>query len=270
MGNTTTVNYTDVFFKMSTATVQNRLYQAATGTLDPSGLPPTTSDPAVVETAPGVAQLSFSSGTGLSFERNAPIDPFDANIELSIDVLDADGVTANGNPVTFGAGLGISFPDGPRMRYGRIRLNNAVGSELVNLAVPMTAEYYAGAAIGFVAHSDDTCSTDVSLAFNNFSENLDPGETCVLDVGNPGDSNMGCPAPAPSPFSEPPASGDFNLSLAAPGAGNGGALNVDALVPDWLKFDWNALLPGEEDPSAQVTFGIFAGDGSHIYLREVY
>ena len=270
VGGTPTLNYTGAFFKLSTTTLLNRNYQTTQGVLDLSGLPPTTTDPVVTESAPGAALISFSAGTGLAYQRGAPEAPFDANIQLSIDVVDSDGVTPSANPVTFGAGLGMAFSDGASIRYGRVRLVNAVGSELVNLAVPMVAEYFMGAASGFVPHSDDTCSTDVTLTLANFSESLGPGETCVLDSGSPGDSNQGCATPSLNPFSEPPVAGDFNLTFAAPGSGNNGGLDVTALVPDWLKFDWNSAVPGEEDPTAQITFGIFSGDGSHIYLREVY
>ena len=38
------------------------------------------------------------------------------------------------------------------IRYGRVRVGTAVGSELVDLPVPMRAEYYASAGVGFVAN----------------------------------------------------------------------------------------------------------------------
>jgi len=56
-GGTTTTNYTNgAFFKLSNAT------------------------------------LTFSSGTGLKFVKGAPVAPFDANMQLAINVIDADGV----------------------------------------------------------------------------------------------------------------------------------------------------------------------------------
>ncbi len=271
VGGSTTLNYTADYFKLSTATLQNRLYQSGAGALDLSGVPPPAADPAVAETGPGVATLSFSGGTGISYVRNL-VAPFLADIELSIEIVDADGAVAVGNPVTFGAGSGILFSAGEEVRYGRARLVNAVGSERVDLPVPMITEYYLATASGFVLNGADTCSANVALSFSNFTEGLNAGETCALDSGAPGASGVGCPAPAPPGlrFEEPPLAGNFNLRLAAPGDGNQGSLIVTGAVPDWLKFDWDAGAPGDEDPRGQATFGIFSGSNRQIYFREVY
>jgi MSHA biogenesis protein MshQ len=101
---------------------------------------------------------------------------------------------------------------------------------------------------------------------------LNAGETCVRDSGTPGASGMGCAVPAPLAlrYTEPPAGGEFNLRLAAPGAGNQGSVVVTATVPDFLRFDWNTGTPGDENPSGQATFGIFGGESRQIYTREIY
>ena len=275
-GGTTTSNYTGAFFKLATSTLANRTYTAAAGMLDTSGLPPANADPAVAEIGPGNATLTFGSGTGLSFTKGAPVAPFLAGIQLSIDVLDADGVAAAGiapltNPVTIGSPDGISFDAGQAIRYGRIRIANALGSERVDLPVRMVAEYYSSGG-GFVTNADDTCSANVSLAFSGHTENLSPGETCVRDSGSPGASGAGCAAPAPLGlrYTEPPGAGNFDLRLAAPGTGNTGSVLVDGTVPAWLQFDWNAGTPGDENPTGQATFGLFGGESRQIYLREIY
>jgi hypothetical protein len=269
-GGATTVNYTSAFFKLATGTLQNRAYTDPSGTLDLSGVPAL--DPAVQDLGSGVAALTFSSGTGLKYVRGAPVAPFAAQVRLSIDVLDADGVAALGNPALFGATGGMLFNSGNEMRYGRLRFINAVGSELVNLPVPLGAEHYAGAANGFVANIDDSCTTGVALALGAFTENLAPGETCALDNGAPGVSGTGCAAPAPLPlqFRAPPTGGDFNFALAAPGAGNTGSVVITSVVPDYLRFDWNAANPGNENPAGQAAFGLYSGVPRRIYVREIY
>ena len=271
VGGSATLNYTVDYFKLSTATLQNRLYQS-TEALDLNGVPPPAADPVVTETGPGVATLVFSGGAGISYSRGLPAEPFLADIQLSIDVIDADGVQALGNPVTFGGGPGILFSAGEEIRYGRVRLGNALGSERVDLPVPMITEYYLAAGSGFVSNGADSCSTNVTLGFSAFTEGLNPGETCALDSGAPGSSGVGCAAAAPPGlrFEEPPLLGDFNLRLAAPGDGNQGSLIITGSVPDWLKFDWNSSIPGDEDPAGQATFGIFSGSSRQIYFREVY
>jgi hypothetical protein len=270
--NSPTLNYTGDFFKMTTASLANRAYTSASGLLDTSGVPSATADPTVAETGPGVATLVFSSGSGLSFDRSSMPAPFDAEIELAIDVLDSDNVAALTNPAVFGSSGGIAFSDGAGIRYGRLRFGNALGSELVDLPVPLVAEYFAGPAIGFVTNPGDSCTTDVELSLGDFTENLASGETCVLDSGAPGASGAGCPSPAPlsAQFAEPPVAGDFNLTLAAPGATNHGSVRIDSIVPAWLRFDWDQAVPGDENPSGHATFGLYDGDSAQIYLREVY
>lgn len=278
VGGTTTTNYTGAFFKLTNSTLTGRSYTGAAA-LDTSALPATAVDPAIASPAGGVATLTFGSGGGLSFVKAAPQAPFQAGIQLAINVIDADGVGAVGaaplgNPVTFGSAGGIAFSAGQEIRHGRIRVGTAVGSERVDLPVPMHAEYFASAAAGFVTNAQDTCSTNVSLAFSGYTENLSAGETCVRDGGSPGASGVGCAAVAPLAlrYQEPPATsgGDFNLRLAAPGAGNQGSVVIDATVPQWLRFDWDTGVAGDENPVGQATFGIFGGERRQIYTREIY
>jgi hypothetical protein len=273
---TTTTNYTGAFFKLTSSTLTGRSYTAAAA-LDTSGLPATAVDPAIASSSGGVATLTFSSGAGLRFVKGAPQAPFQAGVRLALDVVDADGVVAVGpaplgNPVTFGDVAGIAFDAGQEIRYGRVRVGTAVGSELVDLPLPMRAEYYASAAAGFVAHGADVCTSAGGLTFSGFTESLAAGETCVLDSGAPGASGAGCAAPAAVPlrYRQPPLGGDFNLRLAAPGAGNQGSAAVTATVPDWLRFDWDAGSLGDENPTGHATFGVFGGESRQIYTREIY
>ena len=37
-----------------------------------------------------------------------------------------------------------------------------------------------------------------------------------------------------------------------------------------LEFDWDASLPGTEDPVGTATFGIYDGESKRIYTREIY
>ena len=267
-----TENYDGGFFKLSNASLPDPVYTAVPAALDTSGLPSGATDPSVASLGAGNGSLTFSSGSGLAFTRGLPAAPFDADIRLAIDVIDADSAEALGNPIQFGGAGGILFDAGASMRYGRARVLNGYGSELVNLALPFRTEYFVSPAIGFVPNSDDSCSTPVDVSLGAFTENLASGETCVLDTGDPGDSGAGCTVVGPPAlrYREPPLAGDFNLHLQAPGAGNDGSTTATIDVPDWLEFDWNDATPGLEDPTGTAVFGIFRGEDRRIYTRELY
>jgi MSHA biogenesis protein MshQ len=271
-GGQTTHNYTTAsYFKLSNTSLTNKLYTSAGpgATLSTGGVP--TPDPAIAYAAnTGVATLTFNGG--VSFVKGAPQAAFAAGVQLSINVIDGDGVAAAANPVVFNS---MPFSAGDQIDYGRVRIANALGSELVDLPVKMVAEYYSSAAAGFVTNLSDVCTTGVSLSFSGYTKNLSPGETCVRDSGAPGASGVGCAAAAPAGlrFTELPSAvspGDFNLRLAAPGAGNTGSVLVNGSVPAWLKFDWDTGAAGDENPTGQATFGIFGGQSKQIYTREIY
>jgi MSHA biogenesis protein MshQ len=136
--------------------------------------------------------------------------------------------------------------------------------------MPLTTLYYTGTSEGFATNSLDSCTTAPTLAFSSYQQNLQAGETCVRDSGHPGASGQGCAAAATSRYSSPAVSGGFNLILAAPGAGNTGALTVTAAALSWLQYLWNAGSGTNSNPTGMATFGIFPGSASRVYQREVY
>ena len=115
-------------------------------------------------------------------------------------------------------------------------------------------------------------STSAALSISNFADNLSVGETCVQDTGSPGLSGAGCTVAGPilERYDDPLIAGDANLWMKAPGAGNDGSADVSADVPTWLEFDWNSGVPGLEDPSGHIVFGIYGGDKNQVYRRELY
>src|SRR5262249_54759102 len=119
--NNPTTLYTGSWWRITNASLTGRTYAAVTGSIDASGTP--AGDPAVADGGLGVGTLTFDSGSGLFFDRAGVIAPFAANVSLSINVLDLDGVAATVNPVVFGAGAGIQFSTGSAIRYGRVRLS---------------------------------------------------------------------------------------------------------------------------------------------------
>ncbi|MBS0614349.1 MAG: hypothetical protein JSS24_14335, partial [Proteobacteria bacterium] len=267
----TTLNYSGALMRLSNASLTGRAYTPtpAAPALDVSGLPAPSADPVIADQGSGVATLTFGSGSGLKFTRGSAAAPFNANIALSINVIDLDGVAAS-NPVSFGGGTGMAFSVSPNQRYGRLAMRNAVGSELLDLPVPLTTQYYLNGSAGFVTNTDDVCTTAPVLTFSNYQSNLSVGETCVRDSGSPGVSGVGCSTIVAGGYQAPVSAGVFNLKLAAPGAGNSGSLSVTATAPVWLQYLWNASSGVNSNPSAQASFGVFPGPASRIYQREVY
>jgi MSHA biogenesis protein MshQ len=165
------------------------------------------------------------------------------------------------------------------IRSGRIKLSNAYGSELLDLAMPLTAQYWNGNA--WITNSNDLCTTGVSLSLTdvNATDGLTTSELCAWEAGSLGNSGLGCSVAGTvaKQFSEPPIAGDFNLNFKATGTGNTGALNVIATVPSYLQYYWTydptkqpPPICNVTNPKVRATFGIYKGKDKQIYFRELY
>ncbi|MGV3628992.1 MAG: DUF6701 domain-containing protein [Betaproteobacteria bacterium] len=276
-GNTTSL-YAGGWWRISNSSLtpgtQAARYSAASGTLDVSGLPVVAGDPVVAATGSGAGTLIFSSGDGLAFARSTPVAPFDAEISLAINVVDADGVAYPTNPARFGqaaAGNGMVFSPDKEMRFGRLRLIGASGSQLRPLSVPFEVQYWIGTF--FATNTADMCTTVASsnIGLDNYLGNLNGGDTAVMAV---------------SALS----GGRGTITLGAPGAGNSGSVDLainlgaganaaacPAFTPAtatpaelaWLRGQWCGAAY-DDDPAARVRFGIRSGAGERIYMRENY
>lgn len=268
----TTRNYAGSWFRLTNASLAGRRYSSGDGlataagsgsiavAVDESGLPPTTIDPVIDSHGDGSATLRFSTGSGLALVRAAPRAPFDAELELSLDVLDADATAYPDNPVRIGGttpGTGIAFDVSKRFQWGRLRLDNAYGSELVALSMRLRAQRFDGRA--FADDDNDSCSRVPA--------------TAIVAVSSPTD----LVAP-PSVANVPLLVGDAGLALGAPRAPGTVDLRVDlggtgANLP-WLRGDWpdDGNLDGvyDDDPRGRATFGIWEGRDVVIFQRELY
>jgi len=265
-------NYTGAFLKLTNSTLTGRTYTPtpASPALDSSGIS-TATDPAIIDLGSGQATLTFGmgTGTGLLFTRGAAVAPFNANISLSINVIDADGVAAP-NPVVFGSVSGIGFSTSPTQYYGRLALRDAVGSELLDLPMALTTQYYVSTTQGFTTNTNDSCTLAPSIALSNFLLPLTSLKTCVRDSGNPGASGAGCAVAAPTStaYKTTASSGNFNLWFAAPGSGFNGTMTVKGTAPAWLQYPWTG--GANTNPAGSAAFGVFSGQTSRVYQREVY
>ncbi len=263
--NVTTVNYSGDWWKITSGaagSLTGKLYSAAAGTVEISNV--SLGDPAVSVLGGGIGLLTFDVGDGLFFERSDPQAPFDAEISLAINVLDSDGIAYTANPVHFGeatAGNGMAFDAGKEMRWGRLIINNAFGSELLALDMPMRAEYFDGTA--FIPNNGDTCTSLplTQLILNNGSTEV-AGNISVV-VGSGSDTTS---VSLSNPFS----GGDANLRFSPPGADGFVDVTANLSLLNWLRYDWDGDGNHDDNPLGRATFGLYKGRPGLIYLRETY
>lgn len=273
----TTVNYTGSLFKLAAAGVTGQAYTAAAGT--PETVSGSLPAPTVTGLGAGVGSVAFSvgdaaAGGGLRFARgNTPLAPFDAELTLGFSLADAEGVTPISNPLAFGAataGAGIAFDAGKALRFGRLRLTNATGSELRALPVPLTAQYWNGQ--GYVANTADNCTVIPPLAAVAQTSPLSPGLTFYAQTAD----NRLTAGETSASLTSPLVAGSAGLVLGAPGTGNHGYLDLVADTPAWLKFNWDGVDQSadgnwpDDNPRARATFGKRRGADSVIIRREIY
>lgn len=159
---------------------------------------------------------------------------------LVLRATDGDGVSSAGHT-----------EGNTEVRSGRVFLQNAFGSELFALQMPLALQYYRDATAGWVTNTADACTnlTAGDFTLGNWTGALRPGDTSVTSVTL--------------------TSGSGNLTLSAPGAGRVGSVDVTGNVPAWLRYDWNPT-GGASDPVGQASFGVFKGPDGVIYQRELY
>ena len=257
-----TQNYTGSLFKLSAASVTGKTYSSSGLTLDTSGL--TGTPVAVVDAGGGFAILTFDADAAvrLRYPRTTVTAAFDAEIELAANVSDSDGITANLRFGGTGTGTGIAFGGSgtqKSQRFGQLRLLNAYGSELLDLAVPVRVEYATllGSSLGFVTSTDDACTTGsaISAAHATLDESL-------LGAGAVGQTSM---------LGVSISNGLGNLSLSAPNVS--GRVEIDpldlSLSYPWLMPDTNDDGSYADNPRATASFGLFQGQNRRVYSREV-
>jgi MSHA biogenesis protein MshQ len=180
-------------------------------------------------------------------DSNSEIPDFDSDISLAvIDITDQESVTYN---TAFN--LNPTFIN---LRFGRVRMINAHGSELSDLTMPMQVEYLDSPGL-YTINSDDDCTT---IATVGISDNLSTPGSSTVTVTNT--TAVG---------------GDLGVLLTAPGADITGYIDVTpdltASLDSWLKYDWTVGAGAfTENPTARATFGIYTGNDVNIYKSQTY
>ncbi len=214
--------------------------------------------------------INIPNGVKYQFLRSAPApSPFNAEIGLGIRIQDsseAGGCGLASCVIRDSQAVGaltwsdtIAFDAGNTFRQGRLRLANAVGSELLPLPVPLSAQYWNGQ--GWVANTQDNCTSIASPSLTFFSQTADN----QLAVGE-----------TVASFNATLIAGNGNLRFSAPGAGNFGFLDLSIAAPAWLRFNWDGVDQGsdgdllDDAPRARAAFGKRRGRDKVIIRREMY
>ena len=277
----TTLNYRGDFAKLDPATAGN--FQLA-------GLQGST----VFKSSGSASQpprlaLGSSSGSWLqgvaaninlpaqALRATTPDGPFDS-AQFGIAPLDSDGVAMAAASLDLAIDT-AAVPDRARvaslsLRYGRLRLQNGIGSQDRPLKLPLLAQYWTSG--GYQTNTLDSCSriTAAQLSFGNFRKALSAADISssgsVLTL-NQGQASLILARPGGHRGSV-----DVAISLGstaadasclqpwAPSALATAGANLSFLRGNWCSASSSA------DPSARATFGLYRGTDALVYQQENY
>ena len=281
-------NYRDELMKLTVAGVA-QVYSATSGTLDTAlaAMTPTITLNANYTNgllSPLVGTIAVNAADKLAFVRLLPTIPFNAAIRLSVTAQDSseNAVVGNGTidttpAVVFnGTGTGISFDSGVEMRFGRLKLTNAHGSELLDLPIPIEAQYWNGTVFSLNALDNCTTLIPANVALGNYRKalsvsNMDTTHIILGSAFAGGKGSLKLTKPAPSAVGSVDIA--INLGMASP---DQSCLTWAPTVPtstgadkSYLRGKWCGA-NYDRDPSGRITFGVYKNANQFIYMREVY
>jgi len=206
-----------------------------------------------------------------------PDGPF--STAFGIAPTDSDGVAVApyNMPSTSGGSNDRASVVSVDLRFGRLRLANAVGSQTRVLALPLAAQYWSGST--FDVNTLDSCTAvpAAAVSFGNLRRTLTVADTAVSGSSFALSQGLGTLKLAP------PSGGrygtlDVALSLGSaasdasclqpwvPGAGDAASAgaNLAFLRGAWCGSNYT------NDPSARASFGLYRGADNVLYERENY
>lgn len=183
--------------------------------------------------------------------------PFTARLQQSFAataLTDPDGACHGNGGACQGFAYDFADAPGSEVRLGRLRIDNAHGSELQSLGLPIVLESWQSAAGGsFQFEGLDTCTTAAVLGaplLDQYTAGLAAGETTPT-------------------LNWPLNPAQHMLLLSAPGSGNDGSVQVSfQSAPAWLQYPWDGV--SRSAARGLATFGIYKGAAPLIFRRELY
>ncbi len=165
-----------------------------------------------------------------------------------------------------------------KIRFGRLKLSNAFGSEKLDLPIPLEAQFWNG--VAFVTNSDDSCSplAKANVVIGNYVGGLNAtnlGQTQLAGVGTlvAGKGSL--------KLSKPGAVGSADLAIKLAGTSAGDDQSCPSKVVGanptqptgaglaYLQSRWCGS-DYARDPRARIRFGVYKNASEMIYLREMY
>ncbi len=203
----------------------------------------------------------------LSLIRAATPDGPYESFRLGILPVDSDGVTLRAVDLDLDTTVPADSNDQVRVgssmvRFGRLKLSNAHGSELLNLPIPIETQYWNGTS--FVRNDVDNCT---SLAPANFTLDAYQGGITAVNLDTPAGSHISIGGAfvagrgtlkLTKPNPTPTATGSANLTV-----------DLVAASKTYLQGAWTGAAYNQ-NPVSHATFGVFKGSNNIIYQRENY
>lgn len=242
----TTKNYAGVFAKLDLTDYANYGFDA--------GVLPVGSNLGSGASAPGGSWVNGVAAVTAKHQVSRSTSP---SVETGVVV------SAAPSDAEVPAGALTAVANATRMRYGRLKMQNVYGSELLGLPIPMEAQYWTGSY--YATNLGDSCTVvnASTIAMGNYQKQLNACKTQLSPAGNVSLVSGKLPSPG--------------WVLSKPGANNGGSVDL-VLNLGTAATGKSCVGPTESaasaanmpwlgaNPAAQATFGIYKSP--IIYRRE--
>src|SRR2546425_8458874 len=244
--------------------------------------PPLPASALTARVSSGTSSWPWVGGSGsftvdLAVSRASPDGPFES-FRLGVLPADTDGVTLRAADLNLDTSVPADSNDrvlvgSSKIRFGRLAIRNANGSQLVPLPLPLETQYWNGTA--FVTNTADSCTTlagaNIMLSNPQGGFTVPPG-SCTTSASNPvsfsnGRGNLIMAKPSGGAVG----SADLAVNLGTTASGNtcvgGSSVAHSAASKTYLQGAWTGGTY-TVNPSARATFGVYKGSDEVIFIRE--
>ncbi|MBK9160039.1 MAG: hypothetical protein IPM27_00465 [Nitrosomonadales bacterium] len=250
LGGIVTKNYQGAYAKLDPSAAGNPLRFGAVDAAGPTDLTTRldTSLPASGSFANGSAAISAPLGITRGASADGPFNML--KIGIAPTTAEADGVKMGVYDLNVGGTpdhasiMDPQVQDATTVRYGRMKISNAHGSELQSASLSLAAQYWNGTSYVPNVNDNDTALAVADLTLGNYQRKAGDNWTTSAALPNAKAS-----------------AGAWTVTLSKPAGTFTGVGSVDVSTNAPL------YLPGN---TARATFGVYKGDKEFIYLRETY